>query len=66
MPESDRVDLTLVHDHAYWVSHLTLRNATGTPTGSGSKSAKGTIDVGPVGARVPVKSGAHEYSLRSP
>ena len=22
--------------------------------------------VGPVGARVPVKSGAHEYSLRSP
>src|SRR5207253_972158 len=44
VPESDRVDLTLVHDHAYWVSHLTLRDATGTPTGSGSKSAKGTID----------------------
>jgi len=33
-----------VHDHAYWVSRLTLRTATGTPTGSGSKSAKGTID----------------------
>jgi hypothetical protein len=45
IPESDRADLTLVHDHAYWVSRLTLRNAVGTPTGSGSKSAKGTIDV---------------------
>ncbi|HYB99570.1 MAG TPA: alpha/beta hydrolase-fold protein [Candidatus Limnocylindrales bacterium] len=44
VPETDRADLTLVHDHAYWVSRLTLRDAEGEPTTSGSKSAKGTID----------------------
>ena len=44
VPETDRADLTLVHDHAYWVSRLTLHDAAGTPTASGSKSAKGTID----------------------
>jgi hypothetical protein len=40
LPATDDTALGLVHDHAYWISEVTLTNATG-----GSTPAKGVIDV---------------------
>ena len=31
MPAADRARLGLVHDHAYWISHLRVRDARGDP-----------------------------------
>ncbi len=41
MPATSRARLGLVHDHAYWVSDLRARNASGNP---GTKPARAAID----------------------
>jgi hypothetical protein len=41
MPAADRPELGLVHDHAYWVSHLRVRDESGDPN---SDPARGEID----------------------
>jgi poly(3-hydroxybutyrate) depolymerase len=40
VPASDDVDLGLIHDHAYWISAVSLRDTT-----PGAAPAKGVIDV---------------------
>jgi hypothetical protein len=41
MPDADAPDLGLVHDHAYWVSDLRVRDRSGDP---GTDPARGEID----------------------
>src|SRR5262249_6375388 len=48
VPASDDTALGLIHDHAYWISEVTLRDATPSTT-----PAKGLIDVRSHGFGVP-------------